>query len=226
MIFSKRSTAPRKVINALLEGEKTLTELTRAVEISKQALLKHLNKLEEQGFIQSNPSPGSNVQKSYSLIAKTILLSINKNGYAISCSNQGFIDEKYPLLIQIPQPSFREELRNYLVAITKSKWNPSVIVYGSVAKGKAGNESDLDLSLVKSSWEKTAREELTDILSGLMVEQGLPHSLSLEFQTYKDLESPTTNIQREIVDQGILVDTGHSTQRGALWRILKRYRNI
>lgn len=226
MFFSKRSTTPKQIINALLQGEKSLTDLSKEIDISKQALLKHLNQLEERGFIQSKKSPKDAVQKSYSIISNTVLLSINENGYAISCSSNGFLDERYPLLIQITQAEFRNEIRRYLVAIEKSNCNPAVIVYGSVARGKAGKESDIDLSLVKPSWKKEETEELMDTLSDLTVEEDLPHSLSLTFQTYEELESPDHDIQREIVENGTLIYNKNPKQSVNLWQTLKRYKNI
>jgi len=226
MFFSKRSNTPKKIINALLMGDKTLTELSHEVEISKQALLKHLSELEEQGFIQSKSSPEDNVQKAYSLTSNTVMLSISKDGYAISCSNPGFLDEEYPLLAQVSQPEFREELRKYLERIKKNQPSPAVVVYGSVAKGEANRESDIDLSLVKSTWKKDEQEKLRDIMSDLTVEDSLPHSLSLSFQTYENLKSPSSDIQREILEDGILVYSGVSETGENLWRILKRYKSI
>ena len=226
MFFSKRSTTPKQIINALLQGEKTLTDLSKEIDVSKQALLKHLNHLEERGFIQRKKSSKDAVQKSYSIISKTVLLSINKNGYAISCSHNGFLDERYPLLIQIPQPEFRNEIKRYLIAIEKSKPSSAVIVYGSVARGKAGKESDIDLSLVKPSWKKEETEELMDNLSDLTVEENLPHSLSLTFQTYEELKSADHDIQREIVENGTLIYNKNPEQSVNLWQTLKRYKNI
>ncbi len=226
MFFSKRSNTPKKVINALLMGDKTLTELSHEVEISKQALLKHLSQLEEQGFIQSKPSPENSVQKAYSLTSNTVMLSISKDGYAISCSNSGFLDEEYPLLAQVSQPEFREELRKYLEQVRKNQPGPAVVVYGSVAKGGANRESDIDLSLVKSTWKKDEQEKLRDIMSDLTVEDSLPHSLSLSFQTYENLKSPSSDIQRKILEDGILVYSGNSGTGENLWEILKRYKSI
>lgn len=226
MLFSKRSDTPKKIINALLMGDKTLTELSNEVEISKQALLKHLSQLEDQGFIQSKSSPGNSVQKAYSLTSNTMLLSISKDGYAISCSNPGFLDEEHPLLAQVSQPEFREELRKYLERIKKIQTGAAVVLYGSVAKGEAKRESDIDLSLVKSAWKKKEQEELRDIVSDLAVEGSLPHSLSLNFQTYGNLKSPTNDIQREILEDGILLYSGASETGEDLWQILKRYKSI
>jgi len=227
MFFSKRSTTPKQIINALLKREKSLTELSEDIGISKQALLKHLNQLEHLGFIQSRPSPEDTAQKSYSLISKTVLLSIDEAGFAISCSNPGFLDEDYPLLIQIPQQEFRIELRKHLSKIDeKNSGDLSAIIYGSVALGKAGKESDIDLSLIKSSWRKDESEKLMDELSDLTVKESLPHSLSLTFHTYEELESPDHDIQREIVENGMLIYNKTPEHSDFLWQTLKRYKNI
>lgn len=226
MYFSKRSSAPKKVVNALLEGDKTLTDLSNEVGISKQALLKHLSYLEERGFIQTKHSSENAVQKSYSITSNTVLLSVSEEGYAISCSNPGFLDEEYPLLAQVPQPEFRNELRKYLIRIEKFELSTAVIVYGSVAEGEAKRESDIDLSLVKSDWEKGEQENYEDTLSGLTVDSGLSHSLSLNFQTYESLKSPSNALQREIIERGILIYSKDSTPEENLWLILKRYGNI
>ena len=63
MFFSKRSKAPEKILNALLEERKSLTELSKLLDISKQALLKHTNQLEQQGLINSKSSEGKGGEK-------------------------------------------------------------------------------------------------------------------------------------------------------------------
>lgn len=226
MFFSKRSESPEKVLNSLLEGEKTLTELSKLLDISKQALLKHTNQLEQQGLINSKSGGGKGGEKTFTLASTTMLLSISKNGYALSCSNKGFLDQEYPLLIQIPQLKFRNELRSYLKALRGTQADISVVLYGSVARGEATDESDIDLALIDQNWTDREEENLIDLLSDTMMEQGLTHPPSLTFLTYNQLDHPQSEIHREILNYGIFVYAGKDDEQEDLWKTLKRYRSI
>lgn len=226
MFFSKRSKAPEKILNALLEERKSLTELSKLLDISKQALLKHTNQLEQQGLINSKSSEGKGGEKTFSLASSTMLLSINENGYALSCANKGFLDLKYPLLIQIPQLKFRREAKDYLEALQGAQTDISVVLYGSLAKGKASEESDIDLALINQSWTDREEKNLTELLSDTMMEQGLTHPPSLTFLTYNQLDHPGSDIQNEVLNSGILIYVGKDDKEEDLWKNLKRYRSI
>ena len=226
MFLSKRSKAPKKVLNALLEGEKSLTELAELVNISKQALLKHTNQLERQGLIDSNFGEGKGGEKTFTLVSNTILLSVNENGYVLSCANRGFLDQKYPLLIQVPQLKFRNEVRKYLEALGETKIDISVVLYGSLARGEATKESDIDLALIDRRWTDKEKENLRELLSDTMMEQTITHPPSLTFLTYNQFDHPGSEVQKEIVNYGILIYAGKEDKQEYLWKTLKRYKSI
>jgi len=225
-MLSKRSKTPKRILQELSTGEKTLTELAEAVEISKQGVLKHLNSMEEEGMVESRLE--SNEQgrtKIFSLDNFTELTTTNKRGFIISFRSDSSLDPRYPLIGQIPQMEFREQLKEYLEAVDSMNIRPlSVVVFGSVARGEATWKSDIDVLFLTENWTEEKEEEIVNVLSDVTIEEeGVERSLNPSFRDYSDLDSGES-LMEEVRSDGVLVYTTEEVD--PTWKHLKRYRSI
>lgn len=226
MLWSKRSTAPSKIVSELVKGERTLSELTDAVEISKPAVLKHLKALEEEGVVNSRKAKRENAMvKIYSLEDYTSLTSTSARGYVISFAANTSLDLRYPLVGQVPQREFREEITNYLEAVSKIEIAPlSIVVFGSVARGEATRKSDIDAVFLTEEWSEASKNKIYEKLSSAAIEEGdIERSLNPHFRSYGTLEGDE-DLMKEVRSDGILI---YTTKRDdPTWFHLKKYKSI
>ena len=151
----------KKIIELLIQSDKTLPEISAIIGISKPATSKHLKKLEEQNIIKGayeRNSVGRTIK--YSLQQFQIVFSIDQiNKSIIGFKADEPIDSNNLYLGYIQQKEFRNEVKNYLKEIKNVDFeNYIVILYGSVAQGIAHRKSDIDLLLLKESWSKKEKE--------------------------------------------------------------------
>lgn len=225
MFLSKRSEAPRKILSEIIEGEKTLSELSKAVEISKQAALKHLQALEEEGIITSNKKKqGGKQVRIFSLENYTSLTFADSSGYVVNFTADTSLDPRFPLAGQIPQKKFRRETIDYLEAVSNLEIQPlSILVFGSVARGEATWKSDIDAAFLTTEWTENSKNSVYERLSSVTLESEAERSLNPHFKTYETLESDD-RVSEEIRSHGLLIYT--TEKRDPTWKILKKYRSI
>lgn len=224
-MLSKRSETPKKILQELSKGEKTLTELANAAKISKQGVLKHLNSMEEKKMIESRLEKDENGRtKIFTLNDFTELTSINKEGFIISFKSNSYLDPRYPLVGQIPQTEFRKQVKKYVEAIDSIGISPlSVVIFGSVARGEATWKSDIDALILTDKWTEEREENILDILSDVTVEKkDVERSLNPNFLNYSKISSEKSLIEKAKTD-GILVYTTEEVD--PTWKHLKRYRS-
>ncbi len=224
-MLSKRSETPRKILQELSKGEKTLTELADATKISKQGVLKHLNSMEEKEMIKSRLEKNEQGRtKIFSLNDFTELTSINKEGFIISFKSDSFLDPRYPLVGQIPQKEFRKQVKKYVEAIDSTGIRPlSVMIFGSVARGEANWKSDIDALILTDNWTDKREENILDVLSDVTVEEeDVERSLNPTFLNYPKIDSEGSLTEKARTD-GILVYT--TKEEDPTWKHLKKYKS-
>ena len=105
----------KKIINLLLTSEKSLTEISYSLKVSKPSALKYLNSMETLGLITSKyyiTKIGR--EKKFKIHTYSTTFSIDPVKGVIFFCNQDPLDIKNPLIGQIKQNKFRNYVNLYL----------------------------------------------------------------------------------------------------------------
>ena len=199
----------RKVLELLLERPRSPTEVADELGVSVQTASRNLKQLVEREFAERTHNGGGRGYKRYrarefaqvfagydgELVEKTLPIS----------------DEKRAVLSiwQVPQPEFHPILLSYLfvpddefAAMTKA-----VVVYGSVARGEAMDDSDIDILIVRDSSREdgihteTVNWEVSRIQSSSRVLSETFYPVD-EFHDALDVGS---QFLRNVLDEGIVL---------------------
>ncbi len=215
-------TPKRKLLNLLLEESRSLSELSEEMDMSKSAVLKHLDSLEEAGVVRSFKEKTSiGRRKVYDIKSFSTCISISEEGYAISFQAGSSLDPDFPLVNQIPQKELREEVKEYLRGLKITDKEFSVVIFGSVARGEATWKSDIDAVLFSDSWDGE-KEQVLEKMSEVSMREDVERSMNPHFHSYDDLENPARLI-KEVKEEGMIV---HSKGDDRLWKDLERYSSI
>ncbi len=209
----------KKVIELLIQEDKTLPEISARIGISKPATSKYLKKLEEQNIIKGTyerNSIGRTIR--YSLSEFQIVFSIDPiNKSIISFKADEPIDTNHIYLGYIKQKEFRGEVKNYINEIIKCKLdNYIIILYGSVAKGIAQRKSDIDFLIIKESWSKKEKEQVLEKIA--IASNKCKHLAKPLFKSIKDYENLDKTLQKQIKENGIVL-----YEKGKQWGRIKKH---
>ena len=214
-----------KIINSLLGGDKSLDELSSILEVSKPGLKqKYLDRLERIGLIEKTIIKTKvGRQARYSLKPFTAVLNLDPaTGSAICFSDRSPIDIRGVLLQQV-DPDFRGDVKKFIDAMDRSILSEcTIILFGSVAVGKGTKKSDIDLLILKKSWDE-GKEEVDRAEESVSLK--VEHQLSPVTMTTEQFLSSDTIFLKEIKKDGIVI-WGSLEMSGDLWHRMKRYSSI
>lgn len=144
------STAKRQILKHVAEQDWSPTDLAEELEKSPETLYNHLNELADQGVLtKTSVAAKTRPKTEYSIgngfveyiavlpgqvIQRTLELNPNK--------------EALFRLWAIPQQEFHPYLEELWRRLNQEEGLRAAAVYGSVARGEAGKESDIDLLLI------------------------------------------------------------------------------
>ena len=223
----KITTSPKvkSIINFLLKGEKSLSEITKFLKVSKPTALKYLNELENLGLITSNIyTTKIGREKRFQTNSYSCTLSIDPDKGAIFFCTEDPLDLRNPLIGQIKQNEFRLIVNTCLQQILKSlKAEFAIIIYGSIARGEATSKSDLDILLLTTkNWDEKRKSFVMNALYKSSIET-LVQAKPL-FWTLEKFINKHDSLSKRIKQEGFIVYD--STGQGELWKVMKRYWNI
>jgi predicted nucleotidyltransferase/DNA-binding CsgD family transcriptional regulator len=219
------TTKTKQIIAQLLKGEKSLTELSNIIGISKPTILKYLNNLEEIGIISSKIIiTAIGREKRYSISAFSQVMNLDPTKGLITFSINEPLNFDFPLVGQIPQQKFRNSVKiNLEQILEKSKSKLSLIVYGSIARGEATAKSDLDLLVLCSNkWNNKSKNMLMDAL----YESVLSTQIQVKplFKNLNEFIKKDDTITKQIKKEGIIIHDSLGSEK--LWKTMQRYWNI
>jgi len=223
LLDSPRSKTKKKIVYRLLGGEKTLKELSSYIGISKQALLKHLDKMQKKGIVVGVKEKGNkgNVKK-YRIGGYSAVVSVDEEGFVVEYECGSPIDFRFPLVNQIPQIKYRREVLKYLEGILSLGKKLAIVVFGSVARGEASWKSDIDVVFFSGKWIKKEEEEILDKITETSLRKDIEVSMNPHFKTYRDLEKKG-GLEEEIKKDGVIIYTNQKKEK--LWTKMKKYGN-
>lgn len=211
----------KKIIELLAKKERSLTELSKSLEMSKSGVLKHLDKLMSSDMIKKQMVTNEKGRESvYSLKNTSYFLSLNPDNDSIIEFTTHFTFElKYLLAEQVPQQNIREEIK---ILLKNLKDIPFTIIYGSAAKGESTWKSDIDILFLNDIWSDQDKEDIQDEISEINME--LDHQVKPIFKTFSEFKEQSSLIN-EIKTEGIII-YGDIFTRHEVWKVMKRYRNF
>ncbi|MFW6025449.1 MAG: winged helix-turn-helix transcriptional regulator [Candidatus Woesearchaeota archaeon] len=219
-----RTDTKKRIINELLKGEKSLGELSEKINLSKQAIIKHVKKLEEKNMIKGEMKKKGNLNvKTYTIGNYSSLVSINEEGIAINYETNSPINFTFPLLNQIPQKDLRDQMSIYLKNIVNINKNFTIVVFGSVSRGEASWKSDIDVLFLSDKWSKKIKDKIIDNISDTGMDEKINNNLNPIFKTTDEIDDNSL-FYEEIREDGMIIYNNRDDLN--LWKKMKRYRSI
>ena len=216
----------KKIIEILLKRSKTLPEIASALHMSKPGTSNYLKKLEELNIIKGTyerNTDGRTIR--YSLQSFHIVFSVDPQTHTtLNFKADDTFDTENIYLGLIPQKEFREEVKHYLHYLTKVDIDSYLILlYGSVAQGKAQRKSDIDLLLLKEQWLQKDKEAILNQIAQATLDT--KHQAKPQFITRGGFRSLDKSLKKEIKDYGVIIFE-KGTQWNKIKQELKRYKTI
>ena len=214
-----------QIINQLIKDNKSLTQLTKNIKVSKPTMLKYLNQLEDVGLINSYIKITKfGREKWYRISEYSQIISINPKKGIINFKIDEPLNHNNPLIGQIPQMEFRKHAKTYLEQINENfKLPVIIIIYGSIARNQGTAKSDLDiLFLIKDKWNKDLKNIIMEALYQGAVETQL--QAKPLFKTLDEFIKSNETITKNIKKDGIIIKDSLDSE--LLWRTMTRYWSI
>jgi predicted nucleotidyltransferase len=233
------TTSRKEILELLLERPRTLSELHSLTGKSRPTLLKHLDFLERFGLVTRNVEVTSvGKQVSYTLNRLTVFFHTDPAKRAfIAFKTSDPIEPDLLLAEQVPQDEFRRDVKCYLRAISKTcgEWDPlpTVIAFGSVARGEATWKSDIDVLIVLEPRIRVNAgriieiDEAENVLRDSLAEAAseAKHSMRPHFVRREEFIREDGGIIQEARSHGLMI-FGDMNGGLEVWRQLTRYRSI
>lgn len=185
----------REVLELLLAEPRSPTQVAEELDVSVQTASRNLTKLEEWGFVERTTEGEGRGYKRYRAREFTRVFA----GF-----DGDMFDRTLPLapttramlsVLKVPQQEFHPVLLSYLFGPRTDRTRLGVVgivVYGSVARGDAQEDSDVDLLVLRD--EETVREaDQSDTTASPDVEE----SLETTFATGEGLVSEDSRVVSE-----------------------------
>lgn len=172
------SSAKREVIRKMTERDWTPTALAEELDKSTSTVYNHLEDLTDDGVLQKQQVAGKTRPRTeYSL----------GDGFVqyIAAMPEGFSERSLPLdwskrailrIWAIPQPEFHRYLEELWSQINHYDNVKAMAVYGSVARGDADTDSDIDVLLIAA--HRDAEKILNEELSMTLIRTEEPNKIS------------------------------------------------
>ncbi len=213
------------ILRFLLTGEKSLTEISKCLGISKPTTLMYLRDMENAGLVSSKTNV-TNVgrEKIFCIRSFSFVFSIDPKRGMIIYKNNDPLDLENPLVGQIEQDEFRITLRIYITKIVgRVKIDFAAVLYGSIARGEGTPKSDIDLLLLsKNDWDKKEKNCVMDALHEGSIETQI--QVKPLFWTTKDFFQKRENLTKRVKKEGLILYDSIGDER--LWKPMKRYWSI
>ncbi len=226
LLFKPTSKA---IIENLLQGRKSLTELSTELQLSKSVLLqKYLSTFESLGLVTKTvEKTSSGRQAYYELNGFTLHFSIDPSSKcALAFTTDLDLEDHSFLLGQVKDVRFRDDLELLLEKVAGSDIDNlfvHIILYGSVAKEEASDRSDIDLAFVAEKWNKQGKNAIIDLISELSPD--IDHVIRPVFITIADILEADNDLIVEIRKTGKII-YGERYQGTGIWEKMETYRNI
>ncbi len=215
----------REILNLLLEGEKSLPEITDYLGISKPATIKYLNEMERMGLISSEMSTTKVGRvKVFKVHSYCFVFSIDPKRGGIVYQNNDPLYHDNPFVGQVEQDEFRAAVKIYMTKIAeKLKIDFAIVLYGSIARGEGTSKSDIDLLLLsKNRWNEKMKNSVMEALHEGSMETQI--QVKPIFWTLRNFIQKKDNLTKRIKKEGFILYDCIGDEK--LWKTMMRYWSI
>lgn len=222
--------ASKTLLQELLAGRKSLTELAAAAGVAKPSLLPTLKRLAEAGWIEREEVRlPSGREVFYSLKGGSLHLELRPDvGVAIGWASEGRVDDQFPLTSQIADAAIREEVLTIL-RLLRSKLKRlfekdafSIVLFGSAARGQMTWKSDIDLLFVVHHEDPmSVHDAIHNAIAEL--QEFVTHAARAHVVGVDDFVTGKGTIAKEAAKDGIVLV---ARREARLWAKMERHRTI
>ncbi len=154
------SSARKEILQKLAEKDWTPTDLAEELNKSTETVYNHLDELEKRGFLsKSKVEAKTRPKNQYSLEGGFVqYVGVLPNEFISGSITLDETKEALFRIWQIPQNDFHPYLEKLWWQIKNSEEVKAMAVYGSVARGEADEDSDIDLLLIVEDKEKSEKK--------------------------------------------------------------------
>lgn len=184
------TAAKREVLTKLAERDWTPTDLAGELDKSRQAVYNHLEDLAERGVLSKTKVPAKTRPKtSYSIgdgflqYVAVVPGEFQEGTLALTGSKEALLR-----IWLLPQPEIHPFLETVWIEMRDVSGLEAATVYGSVARGEASPESDIDLLLVAAD-DETATELMRTFGSRRVTIDGQSRLVMAETYTTDELRT-------------------------------------
>lgn len=221
--------ARKRVLEKLAEGDWTPTELAEELGLKPQTAYNHLQQLEEKGVLEKSRVEAKTRPKTRYSVGEGFVqyLAVLPGEFAIRTLRLNSNKKALFKIWSIPQPEFHSYLEEVWHELKKEDGILAAGVYGSVARGEADQDSDIDLLIITENDKREVEEKY-----GSRVIEGEGDSKLIMSQVYtlKEYRNSLahqsdflTRVKDELVPvfdpEGILWRKGESRQKHILRKL-------
>lgn len=225
------SAGQARLVEALLDGPRTLTDLVKQTGLSKPVVHRYGKELSDAGFVRRiEERTHRGRQVSFAVLDATVHFEIREApGIVLQWIALGKTWPDHPLVGQVADPGAREEVAKALTilgaALEGERWDETqAILFGSVARGEHTWKSDIDLLLVSDAADDARfRDDARDAIASM--QQEFRHPPRLHFAKATSFTAGRHRLGPAVYDEGVMVydGIGGNTQT---WKTLRRYKRI
>lgn len=219
----------KKIIEILAsEGEKSLTEITEELDMSKPGASKRLKELKSIDIVnERQEKTETGIETFYSLNHFMLTFIVNPGGRSIiGFRSKESFSPQLLLLEQVEEGEFKKDLKIFLEAVNgldEEKRPEYIILFGSVARGEGIWKSDIDLCILQPIWDEPDKKKMEELISGVIMKT--KHIIKPHFLNLLEFEQTDSLLNKEIKDSGLVI-YGNIYGRNELWREMKLYKSI
>ncbi|OKY77431.1 MAG: Minimal nucleotidyltransferase [Candidatus Methanohalarchaeum thermophilum] len=153
--------AKKKILKKLVQKDWTPTELAEELNQTTQTTYNHLKQLEEKGLLEKKKIKAKTRPKTQYSIGKGFVQYIAALPGDLTIKSLKLNDNKKAFfkIWSIPQPEFHKYLEELWYKIKKEDEIIAFGVYGSVARGEADQDSDIDILLITTNKKEELEEK-------------------------------------------------------------------
>jgi predicted nucleotidyltransferase len=218
----------RRIVEYLVsEGERSLTEITQHIGLSKPSVSGHLNELVGHGVVKRREERTSSGRAAlYSPNRFAFVMIFNPEGKSlVSIETQSGFSPQFLLLEQLTEGEFKEDLRTLLEAVDRLEEGGrpiAIILFGSVVEGKGTWKSDIDVAVLGLTWDQKSKTRIGRLVSD--VNMATKHQIKPHFLKKLEFETGDSLLVEEIKSSGMVI-YGDIFGRTVPWREMRRYKS-